>query len=220
MGGLVALLLRLSHLEHKVNQAIEKETSWTCDPAIEQASELMESNQPDQAMAVLNGFLASHPDSVDAVSLLQQICWRKGDVPAFRDAGLKLCALHLKAREWELAWQCFQELRNVSSEKMPANLWFDLCRAAENLKDFDLALNEYRQLAAAYPADRYALMSQIGAGRICLSQLQRPQDALGFFQAAANSPVPHLDWEQTIEAGIRNAKAAMAGSGAPAVMTR
>jgi len=220
MGGLVALLLRLTHLEHKVNQAIEKETSWTCDPAIEHASELMESNQLDQAMAVLNGFIASHPDSVDALSLLQQICWRKGDVPAFREAGLKVCALHLKAREWEVAWQCFQELRNVSSEKMPANLWFDMCRAAESLKDFDLALNEYRQLATAYPADRYALMSQIGAGRICLSHLQRPQDALNFFEAADRSSVPHLDWEQTIQAGIRNAKAALTGSSTPAMVNR
>jgi hypothetical protein len=57
------------------------------------------------------------------------------------------------------------------------------------------------------------MMAQIAAGRICLGQLNRPQDALNYFQAAAASPVPHLDWEQTIEAGIRNAKAAL---GAPA----
>src|SRR5262249_50005394 len=165
MGGLVALLLRLSHLEHKMNQAIEKETSWTCDPAIEQATELMERGQFDAAASLLNGFIASHPDSVDAANLLQQIYWRKGDVPAFREANLKLCALSLKAREWELALQCFHEIRNTSAEKIPANLWFDLCRAAENIKDFDTALSEYRQLAAAYPNDRHALMSQIGAGR-------------------------------------------------------
>ena len=220
LGGLVALLLRLSHLEHKVNQSIEQKTTWTCDPAVEQATELMDKNQLDEALAVLTAFTASHPDSIDGANLLQQACFRKGDMPAFREASFKLCALYLKTRDWELAWQCCQEIRNTSLEKLPANLWFDLCRAAENMKNFDLALAEYQLLADAYPSDRQALMALIGAGRICLSQLQRPGDALAFFQAAAASPVPHLDWEQTIEAGIRNAKTAMSGAGAPAVMAR
>lgn len=220
LGGVLAYVLRLSNVERKMNQAIEEKTSWTCDPAIDQATDLMEKNQVDEAISVLQGFTASHPDSIDAFNLLQQIYFRKGDLTAFREAGLTLCSLHLKAREWELAWQCFQELRNTSDVKLPANLWFDLCRAAENLKNYDLALQEYQQLAAAYPSDRQAFMSQVAAGRICLSNLQRPQDALNFFQAAAASPVPHLDWEQTIQAGIRNAKAALAGSGAPAAMAR
>jgi membrane associated rhomboid family serine protease len=211
-GGLVACLLRVSHLEHKINQSVEQKTSWTSDPAIDQATDLIERNQLDEALGVLNSFTATHPDSVDAANLQQQIYWRKGDVPAFREASLRLCELHLKAREWDLALQCFQELRNTTEEKLPANLWFDLCRAAENLKNFDLALSEYQQLAAAYPADRQCLMAQIAAGRICLSQMGRPQEALNFFQAADASPVPHLDWEQTIQAGIRNAKAALSGS--------
>ncbi|HEY6251288.1 MAG TPA: rhomboid family intramembrane serine protease [Candidatus Angelobacter sp.] len=222
LGGLAAFALRLSNLEHKLNKAIEQKTSWTCDPVIDQATDLMEKGQLDEAMVLLNGFAASHPDSLDAFNLIQQICFRKGDMPAFREASLALCALHLKAREWDLAWQCFQELRNTSNEKIPANLWFDLCRAAENLKNFPLALDEYQQLAAAYPADRQSFMSQVAAGRICLSQLQRPQEALNFFKAAAASPVPHLDWEQTIQAGIRNAQAALAApqSAAPAVLAK
>jgi len=45
MGGLVACALRFSHLEHKVNKAIEQKTSWTCDPAIDQATDMMEQGQ-------------------------------------------------------------------------------------------------------------------------------------------------------------------------------
>lgn len=212
-GGLVACLLRFSHLEHKVNQAIEEKTSWTSDPAIDQASELMEKNQNDEAIAVLKNFIASKPESLDAWNLLSQIYWRKGDVPSFHEATLKLCSFHLKAREYQLAWQSCEEFRNTGGEILPAATWFDLCRAAESQKNIDLALHEYQMLAAAYPSERQAMMAQIAAGRICLGQLNRPQDALNYFQAAAASPVPHLDWEQTIEAGIRNAKAAL---GAPA----
>ena len=211
-GGIVAWALRFTHLEHKVTEAIEEKTTWTSDPVIHEATEIMEKSQFDQALAVLTPFASAHPDSVDAANLIQQIYWRKGDLPAFRDASLKLCSAHLKAREWDLAWQCYQEVRNTSEEKLPVNLWFDLCRAAETMKNFELALSEYQQLVAAYPSERQCFMAQIAAGRICLSQLQRPQDALSFFQAAAASPVPHLDWEQTIEAGIRNAKAAISGT--------
>jgi membrane associated rhomboid family serine protease len=212
-GGLVACAIRFSHLEHKVNQSIEQKTAWVCDPAIARASELLEQHRMDEAIPILRNFAASHPDSLEAANLLSQAYWRKCDLPAFREANLQLCALHLKAREWGLAWQCLQEVRNTTEGKIPANLWFDLCRAAENLKNYDVALSECQQLIATYPDDRHAFMAQIAAGRICLSHLQRPQDALNFFQAASASSIPHLDWEQTIQAGIRNAKAALSPSG-------
>ena len=64
---------------------------------------------------------------------------------------------------------------------------------------------------------RDALIAQIGAGRICLAQLHRPEDALRFYEAAGASAIPHLDWEQTIASGIRSAKAAMPGAQAATV---
>jgi membrane associated rhomboid family serine protease len=219
-GAIAAYGLSLTRVEQKVNQSLDEKAEWQCDPALAQATEMIEQNQFDQALALLHSFLASHPDSLDAAHLLQQIYWRKGDLAAFYDASLELCALHLKARDWESAWQCYQEARNVREQQIPAKLWFDLCRAAENLKKFDLALQEYRELASTCPADRHCLMAQIAAGRICLSHLQRPREALHFFQEAAASPIPHLDWEQTIEAGIRNAQAAISSSrsATPAVL--
>jgi tetratricopeptide (TPR) repeat protein len=84
----------------------------------------------------------------------------------------------------------------------------ELCRAAETLKWYERAADEYQKLAAAYPKEKPGLTAQISAARICLKQLGRPQDALRLFEAAAASPVPHLDWEQTIAAGIREARAA------------
>ena len=218
-GAIAAYGLSLTRVEQGVNQSLDEKAEWQCDPALAQATKLIEQNQPDQALVVLNSFMASHPDSLDAAHLLQQIYWRKANMPGFREASLKLCALQLKARDWESAWRSYQELRNLSDtneEKLPASLWFDLCRAAENLKNLDVAFQEYQELASAYPADRHGLMAQIAAGRICLSHLQRPREALNIFQDAAASPVPHLDWEQTIAAGIRSAQAAISGSQSPA----
>ena len=211
-GIIAALLLRFTGLEHKANEAIDEKVSWNHDPAIVQATEMLEQNQLDEALEVLNKFLATNPNSVDALTLTQQIHWRKNDIPSYHQATLKLLSLHVRAKEPDLAWQCYDEFRSTGGEGLPGSTWFDLCRAAEQQGKHDVALDEYQKLIATYPGTRDALMAQVAAGRISLAQLQRPEDALKFYEAAAASPVPHLDWEQTIAAGIRSAKAAMTGA--------
>ncbi len=214
-GALVAVGLRYSHLEHLANQAIEEKVTWTSDPEIAQASELIEKGQVEEALSLLQGFVATKPDSVDASTLLQQIHLRKGDIPAYQGITAKLCALHLKARENDLAWQNFDEFQNTGGARMPVDTWFDLCRLAEGQQKFERALSEYQKLIAAYPSERRALQAQMAAGRICLKQLNRPHDALTFYEAAAASPIPHLDWEQTIAASIREARKALEPAAVP-----
>jgi tetratricopeptide (TPR) repeat protein len=75
-------------------------------------------------------------------------------------------------------------------------------------QNFERALSEYQKLIAAYPSEKRTLQAQMAAGRICL-KLNRPQEALKFFETAKASPIPHLDWEQTIEGSICEAKKAM-----------
>jgi membrane associated rhomboid family serine protease len=207
-GAVVAVAVHYSGLEHLANDAIEEKMTWTSDPEITQATELIEKGQIDEAISLLQNLAATKPDSVDACTLLQQTYWRKGDVPAYQDATAKLCALHLKNRENDLAWQNFEELLNTGGAKMPLATWFDLCRVAEGQQNFDRALSEYQKLIAAYPSEKRILQAQMAAGRICL-KLNRPQEALKFFETAKASPIPHLDWEQTIEGSIREAKKAM-----------
>jgi hypothetical protein len=48
-----------------------------------------------------------------------------------------------------------------------------------------------------------------------LKQLNRPTEALGYYKAAAASPVPHLDWQATIEKGIQEAEKALSGGPVP-----
>jgi hypothetical protein len=57
---------------------------------------------------------------------------------------------------------------------------------------------------------RYALAhALISAGRFCLKSLNRPSDALRFYQAAKASRIPHLDWDANIDSGIQQAQAAL-----------
>ena len=208
-GAVIATILNLSGMENKANAAIEDKIAWKADPEIDQATDLIDKGQLDAAIDLLKNALVNKPDSMDARALLQQTYLRKQDMPSFHEATAGLCALYLKAREPEPAWQLYQEFVNSGGGKMPAPIWLDLCRSAENRKSFDRAFDEYQKLAAAFPGSKECLLAQIAAGRISLRQLGRPQDALRFFESASASPVPHLDWEQTLAAGIRDAKAAL-----------
>jgi hypothetical protein len=82
---------------------------------------------------------------------------RQGNTKASLDATLRTCALHLKAHEVEAAFQDYAEFIDGGGGKMPASTWLELCKAAEEKQEFERALSEYQQLAAAYPADRQAL---------------------------------------------------------------
>lgn len=216
-GAVVALAIQHSGLEHKANKAIEEEIGWTNDPELEQASTLVDQGQLDEALQLLTNFVAVKPNSFDAWALLRQIHTRQGNTKAILDATIKTCSLHLKAHEIEAAFQDYAEFIDSGGGKMPAMTWLELCKGAEEMQEFERALSEYLDLAKAYPAERQALTAQLSAARLCLKKLNRPQDALALYQAAANSPIPHLDWEQLIQSGIKEAKAALsAGSAAAA----
>jgi membrane associated rhomboid family serine protease len=213
-GALAALAIQHSGLEHKANKAIEQKVAWTTDAEIEKTNEMMEHGQLDDAKALLASYVAKTPNSLDAWSLLRQIYTRQSDTKSYLEATAKTCALHLKAHQVEAAFQDYAEFLDNGGGKMPASTWLELCKGAEELQDFDRAFHEYEDLAKAYPTERQSLTAQLSAARLCLKKLNRPQDALKIYQAAAASPIPHLDWEQIIQSGIKEAKAALGGGGA------
>src|SRR5579864_109832 len=215
-GAVAAVAIRHSGLEQKANKAIEEKLGWSNDPELELASSNMEHGQLADAIAHLNAYVAKKPNSVDAWNMLRQIYTRQNDMKSYLEATVKSCALHLRAHEVEAAFQDYAEFVDNGGGKMPAATWLELCKGAEEKQEFERALTEYQQLAAAYPAERQALTAQLSAARLCLKRLGRPADALALYQAAAASPIPHLDWEQHIQSGLKEAKGALGGGTAAA----
>lgn len=209
-GALAALALRYSGLEHKANQQIEQELTLQSDPEIQQASELMDKGQLEAAETVLKNYLAKQPNSVDACNLLLHLSQQRQDQPTRVEVLSKLCAIHAKAGENELAWTSYEDFLGAGGKSLPPATWIEICRVAERLQHLDRALEEYEKLVSAYASDRQSIVAQLGAARLCLKRLNRPDQALQLFEAAEKSPVPHLDWEQSIAAGIREAKLAAA----------
>ena len=208
-GAVAAVGIRYSGIEHKANKAIEEEIGWTNDAELEQASAMMEQGLLPDAQTVLSNYVEANPASLDAWALLRQIYSRQSDTSSYLDATVKMCALHLTGHEVELAFEDYADFIDNGGGKMPATTWLELCKGAEQLQEFDRALAEYISLAKAYPSERQSLTAQLSAARLCLKKLNRPQDALAIYQAAAASPIPHLDWEQIIQSGIKEAKTAL-----------
>jgi membrane associated rhomboid family serine protease len=201
-GALIAVAVRKSGLEQIAEKGIQEKVSWVSHPLLAEASEQMEKGELDAAATNLQKVLQEKPDSIDACRMLQQVYWRKQDTTSYRKTLENLIGLELKANDLDAAWQTYQDFKNSGEGKLPAGTWLDLCRKLENQPDVERVAGEYKDLAQAYPTERPGLLAQIAAGRIYLKRLDRPAEALRFYEAAKASPVPHLDWEATIDRGI------------------
>jgi membrane associated rhomboid family serine protease len=215
-GAVAALVIRYSGIERTVNAAIEQKVTWTCDPEITQAQAYIDQKQVDKAAAILQKLTEAKPMSFDAWNLLREIYWQKQDYPAYLDATLKSCESHMKAHDDAAAWSDYEAYMNGGGKQLPAGTHFDLCHILENQGNYEAVVHEYEKLAADHPSERQGLMALLAAGRICLKKLNRPHDALKFYEAAKISPIPHLDLEQTIQSAIHEAKTAVSFMGANA----
>lgn len=208
-GALAAVALRYSGLERKANKAIEEKITWTTDLELTQAGDLIENGKLDEAAVILNKYLAEKPDSLGAWNLLRAVYWRRNEIPACREVASKLCVLNAEAKMYEAAWLDYEEFLNLGGDKMPPAVWLELCRVPEERGDYKRTLSEYERLASAHPAERQGLMAQLGAARILLRRLDRPDAALRLYEAASASAILHLDLERDIESGIQEAEDAI-----------
>src|SRR5215469_17320684 len=111
-GALAALGLRYSGLEQTAHEKVEAELTLQSDPEIQQASELIDKGDLATAEILLKEHVARKPDSVDGYNLLLQT-YRKQNLPAAPEILEKLCAIHLKAGESELAWIAYEDYLNA-----------------------------------------------------------------------------------------------------------
>jgi len=208
-GMLGAFVIQKSGLEQKASAEIDSKIGWSGDPAVVRAQEALDQGKIEEAASILEQHVAAKPDSTDALIILQQVQWRRNNLEAYFQATAQLIQAYVKARNVESAWQVYEEFSNAGGKQIPAGPWLELIRHLESLQDYSRAVAECDKLAQAFPQERPALMALLTAGRISLKNLNRPQEALGYYKAADASPIPHLDWEANIKAGIANAERAL-----------
>lgn len=209
-GAVAAVALKYSGLEKKMSDGVDVKLNPDGALEIDEATGHLQRGNLDVAHTLVQGVLAAKPDSIDALNVLREVYWRRSQTAEYHEASAKLCAIYVKRQAVEPALQVYDEIISTGGDKLPVTTWLSLSRALEDAQMFDRALLEYEKVADAYPEAAQSIMAQLGAARICLKKLGRPQDALKFLRAADSSPVPHLDMEHSIQIATKEATAALA----------
>ena len=209
-GAAAAWAIRGSGLEHTVNKTIETKLSVSGNVDIDAGNDCLQHGQLEEAFQHAQMALAEMPDSIEAYTIQREVHWRRSETEQYLQLSEKICALYIKAKAPEAALHIYDDFIGAANGKnLQPGTWMSVIRGLEELENYDRALQEFEKLAAAYPGAQQSIMAQMGAARLCLKKLGRPQDALRFYQAADRSPVPHLDVESMIQIGIREAQKAM-----------
>lgn len=205
-GTVTALAVKYSGFEKKMHAAIEAEIGWSTDPRIVAAGETL-TRDPNGAIEKLNAVLHEQPENSEALALLSKAYWQVSRREENYDVLGRLARVHIKKRELSHAVEVLDDFRNSGGENFPATEWLAICRHLENVPNYERAAAEYESYARAYPAERMSVYALVAAGRIHLKNLNNRSEAARLYRAAHASPVPHLDWEDAINRGLREATA-------------
>jgi len=205
-GTVVALGVRFSGFEKKMDAAIEAQVGWSTDPRIVEAGESL-ARDPNGAIEKLNGVLAEQPESAEALALLSKAYWQLNRREENYEVLGRLAKVHVKKKELEHAVEVLDDFRSSGGENFPPAEWLAICRHLENIPNYERAAAEYESYARAYPAERMSVYALVAAGRIQLRNLSNKSEAARLYRAADASPIPHLDWEDAIKKGLRDSTA-------------
>ena len=203
IGVAAALVLRATGWEQSADKAIEAKVSWSADPRLVKAGELLAANQADAAIAELQSYLREKPDSLEAHELILRAQEKKQDFEGQKVSLNTLCRLYAQAGELSLAWHSFELLGNLGGEKLPRPVWMELCRYLEGQQNWERAAMEYENVAKTYSSDRASIGALVSAARIQAKKLNHREEALRLYRLADSSPLNHLDWDAAIQAGLK-----------------
>jgi len=215
-GAAAGFVLSKTGLEQKVESKVAANMEWEADPELQRAEELANARLLPEAEAELREYLKKKPDSIDGLMHLREIEWRQEKVAGYFETTLTIFSLHVKRQEWELAMQAHEDFQKAGGQTLSKQAEFDLARVYESMESYEAAAQQYERFAGIYANDRQGLLAQLAAAKLYLKKLARPEDAMRLFSAAQHSPVPHLDLEAVIQAGMREASVPNASKGAAA----
>jgi membrane associated rhomboid family serine protease len=208
-GMVGAVVLRATGIERAMDQAIEAKVSWTPEPRLAHATELLLEGQSDAAIGELQLELAENPDSGEALELLLKAQEKLQDFNGMKETLANLCRHCVTSGELGEARTYYEQYVNLGGERLPRGVWLELCRHYEKQEEWDRAATEYEKLGRANPTERVAVPSLVSAARINLTKLSRVEKAERLFKAAEASTAPHLDSDQAIQEGLKQCAAAI-----------
>lgn len=206
-GIVFAMAFQFTGLEEKVDKQIEGQVTLKQDDEVLQATALIDEGQHGQAIQILEQYAAQAPNSVEAQLELLRASRACGDTVREKRAYTRLIALYLQNNSADTALQLYDELQQRDMESaVPGALRVRLAKLMEKANLLDKAAEEYCNIYSNGQADKNSFQALLAHANLAL-RMQRKADAVRLFTIAQQSPVPHLDMDQIIAHGLRQAQA-------------
>ncbi len=174
-GFAVALAVRLSGLEKRIDQGIEQESElYVADPELTRASAAIDAGNAATALPVLEALSQGREATPLAFTELIRAQQALGDVSAAHQTKLRLLAFFLQKHWVDEALAVFEELRaEQTSELVPASLRLRLARQYKNRGDTARAGQAFEEVYDALERTEHSLPALLAHGEMLLEQGQR-----------------------------------------------
>jgi hypothetical protein len=174
-------------------------------PELAEAASLIEDERPKEAFAILEPLVEADRRDVEALRILVQAAQAAKD--RSREASFYILLVDaLLATQPSSAVAVYDEMheRNLEGHLPPA-LRLRIARHLEKTNYLEGAAQEYHKLSKG-AADSVAFQATLALANLRLRQRSK-KEAIALFQAAKKSAFPHLDFEASIDYGLKQATA-------------
>jgi membrane associated rhomboid family serine protease len=212
-GFLVALGLRLSGLEKRIDEVLEDQSEgYAVDPAITRASALIDAGKAADAVVLLreHGAAQRHgaahrQSGALALSELLRAQRALGDREGALDTQLRLLEGYLQQQDVEQALGVFEELCAQDARgRVPPHLGLRLARQYRRRGDVERAASAFEEVHSARQRSEHSLPALLGHAELAL-ELGRPEAARQLYERARSFVSTDVQVEAAIRQGLARA---------------
>ncbi len=206
-GFLVALGLRLSGVEKRIDAALEDQSQgFAVHPAITRASALIDAGKAADAVPLLREHCAAQGHGgVLALCELLRAQRALNDRAGALGTQLRLLELYLQRHSVEQALGVFEELRTEGAcDSVPSHLRLRLARQYRRRGDVERAASAFEELHSASERSEYSLPALLGHAELAL-ELGRAEAARQLYERARSFVSMDVQVEAAIRQGLARA---------------
>lgn len=206
-GVVIALGMRFTGAERRIDDAIENDGAVLQDPRILRAAALTDAGDPQGALAALTEAAAALPGSIDVQLEMLRAAKAAGDGARERAAYTRLVGLYLREEMGRTALDFFEEMQaaGIDGDLAPAHR-LRLAVELERAGQANRAATELGRLHAGGLHDAIGLKAALAHAELCL-RLRRREEALRLFEEVRGQPDLPPPLRAQVERGMRDAEA-------------
>jgi membrane associated rhomboid family serine protease len=201
-GAIVALVLKLSGFEKKLDEAVETRVTVKNDPRLVRAGELIDDGRPREAITVLDALAREDPRNTDAWLELLRAAKEVADRDIELRAYTRLIVLYLDLGALDGAVSLWDEARLLGvGDGLSTGARARLAAEIGRTRDAPRALVVFESIARSGLHDEASARAVL-AGATLAASVSRRDQARALYEAVQRSPFATLEMSETAQREI------------------